>query len=43
MKRNEETLPGIPGPDTTLLTGDVVTVYGQEDSVKRMLQPVAAT
>jgi len=39
MKRNEETLPGIPGPDTTLLTGDVVTVYGQEESVKRLLQP----
>ena len=41
MKRNEETMPGIPGPDTTLLMGDVVTVYGREDSVKRMLQPVA--
>jgi hypothetical protein len=39
MKRNEETLPGIPGPDTTLLTGDVVTVYGQEENVKRLLQP----
>jgi hypothetical protein len=43
MKRNEETMPGIPGPDTTLLTGDVVTVYGQEHSVKRMLQPAATT
>jgi hypothetical protein len=43
MKRNEETMPGIPGPDTTLLTGDVVTVYGQEHSVKRVLQPAATT
>ena len=43
MKRNEETMPCIPGPDTTLLTGDVVTVYGQEDCVKRMLQPAATT
>ena len=43
IKRNEETLPGIPGPNTTLLPGDVVTVYGQEGAVKRMLQPVAVT
>ena len=43
IKRNEQTLPGIPGPTEQLLPGDVVTVYGQEQAVKRMLQPAATT
>ena len=43
IKRNEQTLPGIPGPTEHLLPGDVVTVYGQEQAVKRMLQPATIT
>lgn len=39
IKRNGETIPGLPGPAEKLLTGDVVTVYGEEHHVKSVLQP----
>lgn len=39
IKRGGSVLPGIPNRDETLLPGDVVTVYGEEHSVRRLLQP----
>jgi K+/H+ antiporter YhaU regulatory subunit KhtT len=34
IKRNGQTIPGIPGPNEQLLVGDLVTVYGEESSIK---------
>jgi hypothetical protein len=42
IKRNGETIAGLPGPTETLLTGDLLTVYGEEHRVKAMLQPPQA-
>lgn len=39
IKRGGETLPGIPNRDEVLLAGDVVTAYGEEHSLRRLLQP----
>lgn len=39
IKRNGVTLPGIPSRDELLLAGDVVTAYGEERSVRELLQP----
>jgi K+/H+ antiporter YhaU regulatory subunit KhtT len=33
-------LPGIPGPETLLLDGDVLVIYGQEHDVKKVMQPL---
>lgn len=40
IKRDGETIPGIPGPNERLLPGDLLTVYGEEHRVKQVLQPV---
>jgi hypothetical protein len=34
IKRNGQTIPGIPGPNEQLLVGDLVTLYGEESSIK---------
>lgn len=39
IKRNGEMLPGIPNREEHLLPGDIVTAYGEEQSVRRLLQP----
>jgi Trk K+ transport system NAD-binding subunit len=39
IKRNGVMLPGIPKRDELLLAGDVVTAYGEEASVRKLLQP----
>ncbi len=39
IKRHGETIPGIPGPTEKLLTGDLLTVYGEEHRVREVLQP----
>lgn len=43
IKRAGATLPGIPNRDEILLSGDVVTAYGEEQSVRRLLQPAQPT
>lgn len=39
IKRDGNTIPGLPGPTETLLVGDLLTVYGEEHKVKAVLQP----
>lgn len=39
IKRNGVPLPGIPNRDEVLLPGDVVTAYGEEVNVRKLLQP----
>jgi TrkA-C domain len=41
LKRGGRLLEGIPNRDEILQAGDVVTAYGEEDSVRRLLQPHA--
>jgi hypothetical protein len=38
IRRNDELLPGIPGPGDTIEPGDVVVLYGQEQDAKRLMQ-----
>jgi NhaP-type Na+/H+ and K+/H+ antiporter len=38
IRRNDELLPGIPNREDTLEKGDIVVVYGQEKSVKKLMQ-----
>jgi|GEM_PF-6557692 len=40
IRRSDSLLPGIPGPETLLLDGDVPVIYGQEHDVKKVMQPV---
>lgn len=40
IRRDDSLLPGIPGPETLLLDGDVLVIYGQEHDVKKVMQPV---
>ncbi len=42
IKRDGETIPGLPGPTERLLVGDLLTVYGEESKMKLMLQPPPA-
>lgn len=37
IARNEEVMPGIPGPRTIVQAGDVVTAYGTEHDLKKLL------
>lgn len=39
IKRDDETIPGLPGPTETLRVGDLLTVYGEEHKVRAVLQP----
>jgi len=39
IKRDGETIPGLPGPTETLRVGDLLTVYGEEHKVRAVLQP----
>ncbi len=41
IKRHGETIPGLPGPTEHLLPGDLLTVYGEEQRVRQLLQPQA--
>ncbi len=38
IKRDGETIPGLPGPTETLRVGDLLTVYGEEHKVRAVLQ-----
>lgn len=39
IRRGEQLLPGIPGPNDVLEPGDVLVLYGEEHSIKRLMQP----
>ncbi len=39
IKRNDEIIPGLPGPNDLIQPGDVVTVYGKEQSLQEMIEP----
>ena len=39
IKRNDEIIPGLPGPSDLIQPGDVVTVYGKEQSLQEMIEP----
>ncbi len=39
IKRNDEIIPGLPGPGDLIQPGDVVTVYGKEQSLQEMIEP----
>lgn len=38
IRRQDELLPGIPGPNTLVDAGDVLVLYGQEKDAKRLMQ-----
>jgi len=38
IRREEELLPGIPGPNHIVDAGDVLVLYGQEKDAKRLMQ-----
>lgn len=42
VKRDDETLHGIPGPSLIIEAGDVVTAYGREDHLKQIVGPPTA-
>lgn len=37
IKREGETIPGIPGPNEVIRVGDLLTVYGEEAHIKTLL------
>ena len=39
IKRDGNTIPGLPGPTEILRVGDLLTVYGEEHKVRAVLQP----
>jgi len=39
IRRDDNLLPGIPGPGDIIYAGDVVVLYGQEKDAKRLMQP----
>lgn len=39
IRREDNLLPGIPGPSDTIHAGDVLVLYGQEKDAKRLMQP----
>jgi Trk K+ transport system NAD-binding subunit len=41
IRRGGQILPGIPGRNQVLQAGDLVTAYGEEQSVLSLLQPHA--
>ncbi len=46
IARNGDVMPGIPGPRTMVQAGDVVTAYGHDHDLKKLLQadlPTAAS
>lgn len=43
IRRNDDLLPGIPGPSDIIHAGDVVVLYGQEKDAKRLMQPEEQT
>ncbi len=42
IKRDEEMVPGLPGPADIIQAGDVVTAYGKEQSLQAMVEPMVA-
>jgi hypothetical protein len=42
IKRDEEMVPGLPGPADIIQAGDVVTAYGKEQSLHAMVEPLIA-
>ncbi|MBV6501809.1 MAG: hypothetical protein CJBNEKGG_04328 [Prosthecobacter sp.] len=40
IRRNGETIPGLPGPSSLILADDILTAYGKEDSLKAMVEPL---
>ena len=43
IKRNEEMVPGLPGPADMILAGDVLTAYGKEKSLLSLVDPTGTT
>lgn len=43
IKRNEEMVPGLPGPADMILAGDVLTAYGKEKSLLSLVDPTGNT
>ena len=43
IKRNEEMVPGLPGPADMILAGDVLTAYGKEKSLLSLVDPTETT
>jgi hypothetical protein len=43
IKRNEEMVPGLPGPADMILAGDVLTAYGKEKSLLSLVEPTGNT
>ena len=39
IKRNEEMVPGLPGPSDMIFPGDVLTAYGKEKSLLVLVEP----
>ncbi len=42
IKRDDEMVPGLPGPADIIQPGDVVTAYGKEQSLQAMVEPLIA-
>ena len=42
IKRDDEMVPGLPGPADIIQPGDVVTAYGKEQSLQAMVEPMVA-
>ncbi len=42
IKRDDEMVPGLPGPADIIQVGDVVTAYGKEQSLQAMVEPMVA-
>lgn len=40
IRRNGETIPGLPGPSSLILADDILTAYGKEDSIMAMVEPL---
>ncbi len=38
IRRNDQLLPGIPGRDEMLFDGDLLVLYGQESSIKKLMR-----
>lgn len=42
VQRDGENLPGLPGPGDMIKAGDVVTAYGKESALVKMVEPVTS-
>lgn len=40
IKRDDQLIPGLPGPSDKVLAGDVLTAYGKEQSLQAMVEPL---